>query len=111
MNFNLAEKLAIVKALDEVILADGEIKNAEIDLLSQLAKFLKFDGAIVKEARNISSKESISILKEMPNNKKHALAVLLNEMGNSDGKFDKKERKLISKILKKADIKINSMYD
>ncbi|MGB5667937.1 MAG: TerB family tellurite resistance protein [Maribacter sp.] len=111
MNFNLAEKLAIVKALDEVILADGEIKNAEIDLLSQLAKFLKFDGAIVKEARNIYSKESISILKEMPNNKKHALAVLLNEMGNSDGKFDKKERKLISKILKKADIKINSMYD
>lgn len=111
MNFNLAEKLAIVKALDEVILADGEIKNAEIDLLSQLAKFLEFDGAIVKEARNISSKESISILKEMPNNKKHALAVLLNEMGNSDGKFDKKERKLISKILKKADIKINSIYD
>ena len=45
----------------------------------------------------------------MSNNKKHALTVLLNEMGGADGKLNKKERKLIDKILKKAGAKINKL--
>ena len=37
MKYNLAEKLAIIKAMEEVILADGEqIENSELDFMSQL---------------------------------------------------------------------------
>ena len=64
-----------------------------------------------KRPRDITNKEYKSILKEMPNNKKHALTVLLNEMGSADGKLNKKERKLITKILKNAGSKINNSYE
>ena len=57
-----------------------------------------------KRPRDITNKEYKSILKEMPNNKKHALTVLLNEMGSADGTLNKKERKLIANILKKAGV-------
>jgi len=107
MEYNLAEKLAIIKAIEEVILADGQIENAELDFMALLMQILRFDKSLIKESRDITNKEYRSILKEMPNNKKHALTVLLNEMGGADGKLNKKERKLIDKILKKAGAKIN----
>lgn len=109
MEYNLAEKLAIIKAIEEVILADGQIENAELDFMTLLMQILRFDKSLIKESRDITNKEYRSILKEMPNNKKHALTVLLNEMGGADGKLNKKERKLIDKILKKAGAKINKL--
>ncbi len=36
MDYNLAEKLAIIKAIEEVILADGQIENAELDFMTLL---------------------------------------------------------------------------
>ena len=105
MNYNLAEKLAIIKAIEEVILADGQIENSELDFMSQLMQILRFDHSLIKQSRDISNKEYKSILKEMPSNKKHALAVLLKETGSADGNLNKKERKLITKILKKAGAK------
>ena len=102
MEYNLAEKLAIIKAMEEVILADGQIENSELDFMSQLLQILRFDQALIKESRDITEKEYKAILKEMPSNKKHALKVLLTETGSADGNLNKKERKLIKKILKKA---------
>ncbi len=107
MKYILAEKLAIIKAIEEVILADGQIENSELDFMSQLMQILRFDHSLIQESRDLTKKEYKSILKEMPNNKKHALTVLLNEVGSADGKLNKKERKLIAKILKKAGSKIN----
>ena len=111
MEYNLAEKLAIIKAIEEVILADGQIENSELDFMSQLMQILRFDNSLIKESRDITNKEYKSILKEMPDNKKHALAVLLNETGSADGNLNKKERKLIAKILKKAGSKISKLYE
>jgi len=111
MGYNLAEKLAIIKAIEEVILADGQIENSEMDFMAQLMQILRFDHSLIKESRDVTDKEYKAILKEMSNNKKHALAVLLNETGSSDGNLSKKERKLIAKILKKAGSKLNKLYD
>jgi len=111
MEYNLAEKLAIIKAIEEVILADGQIENAELDFMTQLMQILRFDNSLIKESRDITNKQYKSILKEMPNNKKHALTVILNEMGSADGKLNKKERNLIANILKKAGSKINNSYE
>ncbi|MBT8297411.1 MAG: TerB family tellurite resistance protein [Maribacter sp.] len=105
MEYNLTEKLAIIKAMEEVILADGQIENSELDIMSELMRILRFDNSLIKESRDITEKEYKTILKEMPKNKKHALTVLLNEIGGADGKLNKKERKLIDKILKKAKAK------
>ena len=106
MNFNLAEKLAIVKAIDEVILADGRVNYGEVALLNQLLQMLKFDKGLIDEARKITAKEGLSILRDMPRNKKHALAVILNEIAAADGVVDERELELISKIFAEAGIEV-----
>ena len=106
MDFNLAEKLAIVKAIDEVILVDGRVKPGELEFLNQLMTILKFDRGLIEEAREITAKECMLILKGMPTNKKHALAVMLNEMANADGEFNDEEYRLIFNIMMEAGIDV-----
>lgn len=111
MKYNLAEKLAIVKAIDEVIIVDGQVDPGEIEFLKQLMDLLKFDRTLVEEARKITAKECMMILKGMPKNKKHALAVMLNEMANADGNFNEKEYRLIFNILLEAGISMDDSMD
>lgn len=104
MLYNLAEKLAIVKAIDKVARADGKIKKGEVKFMTQIMGILKFDHDLLKEARKIGGKESVKILSEMSDSKKHALSVLLEKMAGADGKVHKKEIKSILKIFSKAGI-------
>lgn len=99
MEFNLAEKLAIIKAIDEVILVDGHVDRKEISFLNKILEILKFDRTLVEEAREINAKEAISILASMPNSKKHALKVILNETAFADGIINEEEVSLITRIL------------
>ena len=49
------------------------------------------------------------ILKGMTDKKKKALAVLLNEMANADGEFNKDEYRLIFNILLEAGIDVDTL--
>jgi len=104
MEFNLAEKLALVKAVDEVIYVDGKVDTEEMDFMTQLMDTLKFDRMLVEEARKITAKECLSILKGMTSDKKQALSVLLNEMANADGELNKDEYRLIFNIMHEVGI-------
>ncbi len=104
MTFNLAEKLAIIKAIDEVILVDGQVNQGEVSFMNGLMRVLKIDTQIIQEARKITAKEGLLILSGMPENKKQALAVILQEMANADGKVDDKEIDLIINIFSTAGI-------
>lgn len=99
MDFNLAEKLAIIKAMDEVILVDGHVDKKEIGFLNKILGILKFDRSLVEEAREINAREAMSILASMPTSKKHALKVILNETAFADGVISEEEVSLISRIL------------
>jgi uncharacterized tellurite resistance protein B-like protein len=99
MEFNLAEKIAIVKAIDEVILVDGYASESELVFLSQLMKILKFESGLIDEARKTTGNEGLSIIKAMPENKKNTLIVLLQEMAKADGKVDDMEIDLIQRIV------------
>lgn len=104
MEFNLAEKLALVKAVDEVIYVDGKVDPEEIDFMTQLMDNLKFDKNLIEEARKITPPECMAILKGMSEEKKKALSMLLNEMANADGEFNKAEYRLIFNILMEVGI-------
>ncbi len=106
MVFNLAEQLAIIKAVDEVIMADGHVNYGEMSLLNLIVDILKCDRSLIKEARNTDAKEGLAILAEMPANKKKALAIMLEEMANADGKVHEKEIDLILKIFSATGIHI-----
>jgi len=78
--FSLAEKLAIVQALDS------------------------FDSNFIVQARIVPKNQGLSILKEMTVEKKKALAIILDEVANSDGHFHEKEMELILNIFTATDI-------
>lgn len=106
--FSLAEKLAIVNAIDGVILADGIVHEGEITALSKLMGIIDFDSNFIIQARNIESEQGMSILKKMSEQKRENLAFILEEVALSDGFLHKKERILLEKtftsigILQKA---------
>tara|TARA_R110002167_G_scaffold163242_27_gene360050 strand:- start:237 stop:557 length:321 start_codon:yes stop_codon:yes gene_type:complete len=95
MEFNQAEKLAIVKMVDSVILADEKIHNGEINALQQLMHSIGFDSNFIVDARNIEKNQSLLILDGMPDQKKKAMALILKEMAESDGFVHEKEMILI----------------
>lgn len=95
MKFNLAEKLAIVKAIDEVILADGRIDKGEIVYLGQLMDVLDFDFDFVEQARRFNIRQAIGVLQSMTQQKKQSLAIMLHEMANADGEIDEAEMNVL----------------
>ncbi len=104
MEFNLAEKLAIVKIIDAVIHADGVIHDGELQELQQLMKFIDFDTNFIMQSRNIAHDQSLLILKAMPDDKKKVVAIILEELANSDGFVHKKEIDLIVSVFSSAGI-------
>lgn len=99
--FSLAEKLAIVKALDALILADGIVHDGEINSLTDLMHRLDFDSNFIVQARNIATRQCAIILQAMPDDKKDVLARILEEMAIADGFIHEKESDMITIILAK----------
>lgn len=95
MEFNLAEKLAIVKIVDELILADGVIADEEIAYLRQLMDILDFDMNFVNEARKFNANQGLLILRGMTQIKKQSLAIILDQMARADGEVHDEEMKMI----------------
>lgn len=111
MKFNLAEKLAIVKVIDEVILADGKIDEGELAYLAQLMSILDFDMDFVNEARRFNPKQAILILRGMSEPKKHTLAIILNEMATADGELAREEIDVILSVFIAAGIKVGELVE
>lgn len=97
-DFSLVEKLAIVRAVDEVILADGTIHSKEITALCQLLQLLDFDSNFILQARNITPEQAQVVMNGMSLDKKEALANILEEMAISDGFVHEKESILMADI-------------
>jgi len=110
MKFNLAEKLAIIKAMDEVILVDGTVYTNELNILNQLMQMLKFEKNLLEEARDVDAKEALLILGAMTESKKKTLALILEEVAKADGKVDDKEIILILNIFESVGIKCEYRY-
>ncbi len=109
MEFNLAEKLGILKAIDQIIRADDKIYEGEAIFISQLANVVGFDSTLYKEARKIGWEEAMAILGSMPDAKKEALAVMLNEAANADGRVGDDELRAIYKIFSRIGIDFDQL--
>ncbi|WP_208012700.1 hypothetical protein [Christiangramia sabulilitoris] len=111
MEFNIAEKLAFVKAIDKVILADLKVAKGEMVYLGQLMKLLDFDSAFVEEARKFNMKQAHAILEGLSEAKKHSLAIMLHEMAYADGDMAREEIKVLFSIFEGAGIQIEDADD
>lgn len=93
--FTIAEKLALVNAINSVIVADSLIHKAELAILNQLMHRIDFDSNFILQARNLTDEQRLLIVKDMSEEKKKALAEILDEVANSDGFVHEKEMELI----------------
>ena len=97
MNFTLLEKMAVLKAIDEVLMADGHIDIGEIAYLKQILDIFGVEMEFLQEARSLSSNHGGKILREMDDIKKVALYKIMREMADADGQMDVEELEVISK--------------
>lgn len=109
MEFNLAEKLGILKAIDEVIRVDDRVYDEESLFIAQLSRAISFDRALFDQARAIEFKEAMAILKAMPPNKKETLATFLNQAANADGKVQEAELRTIYRIFHEAGVDFDEL--
>lgn len=100
MEFNLAEKLAIVKTIESIIMADGIVHKKELSALSVLMNRLDFDSNFLIQARGIETEQGMLILNNMTNVKKKSLANILEDMAMADGFVHEKEMAIILKTCK-----------
>lgn len=96
--FTVAEKLALVNAIESVIHADDLVHEGELTILGQLMHRIDFDSNFIVEARNIEPHQGLSILSAMTDYKKKALAGILKEVAKSDGFVHEKETALMTWI-------------
>lgn len=104
MKFNLVEKLALLKAIDEVIQIDDQIKPGELSYMEQLSEVLEFTSDHLLEARDVEPAEAIAVLGAMPVDKQQALIRLMTEAANADGEVDVKEIQFIYRVFSAAGI-------
>ena len=104
MAFTIAEKLALVNAINSVIVADELIHKAELAIFNQLMQRLDFDTNFILQARNLTDEQCLIIVKDMSEDKKIALAKILDEVANSDGFVHEKEMEIILDICSAMDI-------
>ena len=104
MTFNLAEKLAIVRVIDSVIVADSVIHSGEISALSQLMHKLDFDSNFLIQCRNLELQQGILIMKSMSLDKKKKIKQILEDVAISDGYVHLKEKDLLLKVYSQIDL-------
>lgn len=99
MEFSLAEKLAIIKMIDSVIIVDDIVHPREIDLLHQLVHYMGFEDNFLFHAKDLDFREALNMLTKMNKAKKMALGEILNEVSEADGFVHQKEILLITNIM------------
>jgi len=105
-NFTLIQKLAILKGLDAVMMADGKVEPGEEDFLKEVLMEMELEPFMVDEARKVSVGESIEILKRMSPEKKRLFAEMMHRMIIADNKVDEREVNLLISLFQEASIDI-----
>lgn len=103
MNFTLLEKLAILKAVDEVMMADNFVDIGEATYLTQILGNFNLEISILNDARKMKTSIATNILRDMSQEKKALLYLMMREMANADGNTDAEELEVILSVLQISD--------
>jgi uncharacterized tellurite resistance protein B-like protein len=84
-NFDIPEKLAFVKMIHAIIIADRVVHKKEIRLMTELTHRLNFDSSFIEQAQTMEIDQSLAILEDIDDNKKKIVADILHEVTSADG--------------------------
>jgi uncharacterized tellurite resistance protein B-like protein len=99
MNFDQAEKMAVVKAIAETIVLDDQYKVGELMYLDELMNTLDFDVQYMEKAKQLSSEKTVKVLQNMTKEKKEALIIMIDKMTESDGAVHQKEKEFLVNLI------------
>ena len=99
MHFDQAEKMAVVKAINETIRLDDQYKVGELIYLDELMNTLDFDVQYMEKAKQLSSQKTVHALQSMTKEKKEALIVMIDKMAESDGNVHQKEKEFLVNLI------------
>lgn len=90
-------------------MADDNIYEGEAIFVSQLSNVMGFSAEIYKKAREVPLEEALAILSVMSRGKKEALAIMLNEAANADGRVGEEELKTIYRIFTRIGVDFDAL--
>ena len=105
MNFTQIEKIAVLKILQEVIIADGKVDDRELNYLGKLLPILEIDLTFIEAISNLDYSLAMEILKSMDETKKKTLTVMMHQMAHADGNADFAEWQIIVDVFDKIGMK------
>jgi uncharacterized tellurite resistance protein B-like protein len=98
MKYTTNERIAIVRILLEMMNVDGEVALEEILYFGQLKKMMDITKDDFVNGKNINLLVSLLVIKEMPDEKKFSVGLMLHQMLNADGKATVSELKLFNMV-------------
>ena len=99
MNFDQAEKRAVVKAIAETIVLDDHYKVGELMYLDELMQTLDFDVQYMEKAKELSSEKTVQVLRNMSKEKKESFIIMIDKMTESDGSVHQKEKEFLVNLI------------
>ena len=100
MELSDKEKKAIMHAIKYMMAADGVIDSNEMELLNKICLLMHVQQNEFDQVLTMSHEDAMSILKDMSQDKRNMVALLLQDMAKSDGLVDKTERMYFIKVNK-----------
>ena len=108
MNFSETEKIAIGKVMKELMEADGKVEAGEVNYLVELNKSIGLSPDLLEESDDLTFRTSLTMLRDMDEEKKEALELILGDMALADGHFAEEEYTLIFNILSSVGIDLDA---
>ena len=108
MNFEISEKMAIIRVIDSLIHADGIVHEGEIKAFGKLMGLLDFDANFMIQARNLDLQQCIHLIKNFPHEKKELLENLMDNVAKSDGFVHQKEIEMMEHVLSSIRLEFKS---
>lgn len=106
MNLTSIQKQALAKVMLEIIVADDEVDKEEIKYLEQIQDTLGITIEEIQDSTEMNVLKCISILKELDELDKYAVAVIMYEMVYADGSAHPEEEKVLKVVCDGAEIEM-----
>ena len=98
LNLTYQEKNAVIKVLMDIAWADGKITDGEESYFQQMRNFFGASNSDIEEASKMSVVASLTILKNMSQEQKLALAYMMREMITVDGEIHENEKQIFEAV-------------
>lgn len=98
MEFNLAEKLAVVKMIYTMVMADNVVHPMEIEAIRKLTHIINFESNHIQVAQNLEHGQAVGILRKMSLAKRDSLELILKDIAQCDGFVHLKETDVLEGV-------------